>query len=131
MALKLTLKPEEKVIVNGAVIANGGAKTTLSIENSAIILRQKDILTEEQANTPAKRIYFCLQLAYLDSDHERDYLEKANLLVRDFIEAAPTEEVRSILEPVGHDVSARNYFKALKQLKRLIAYEEKRLNYGG
>ena len=130
MALKLTLKPEEKVIVNGAVIANGGAKTTLSIENSAIILRQKDILTEEQANTPAKRIYFCLQLAYLDSDHERDYLEKANLLVRDFVEAAPTEEVRAILEGVGHDVSARNYFKALKQLKTLIAYEEKRLNYG-
>ncbi len=131
MALKLTLKPEEKVIVNGAVIANGGAKTTLSIENSAIILRQKDILTEEQANTPAKRIYFCLQLAYLDSDHERDYLEKANLLVRDFVEAAPTEEVRTILEAVGQDVSERNYFKALKQLKKLIAYEEKRLNYGG
>lgn len=131
MALKLTLKPEEKVIVNGAVIANGGAKTTLSIENSAIILRQKDILTEEQANTPAKRIYFCLQLAYLDSDHERDYLEKANLLVRDFVEAAPTEEVKQILEAVGTDVSSRNYFKALKQLKKLIAYEEKRLNYGG
>lgn len=131
MALKLTLKPEEKVIVNGAVIANGGAKTTLSIENSAIILRQKDILTEEQANTPAKRIYFCLQLAYLDSDHERDYLEKANLLVRDFVEAAPTGEVKQILEAVGTDVSSRNYFKALKQLKKLIAYEEKRLNYGG
>jgi flagellar protein FlbT len=131
MALKLTLKPEEKVIINGAVIANAGAKTTLSIENSAIILRQKDILTEEQADTPAKRIYFCLQLAYLDTDHERDYLEKANLLVRDFIEAAPTEEVREILEPVGIDVSARNYFKAMKQLKKLIAYEEKRLNYGG
>ncbi len=131
MALKLTLKPEEKVIVNGAVIANSGAKTTLSIENSAIILRQKDILTEEQASTPAKRIYFCLQLAYLDNDHERDYLEKANLLVRDFVAAAPTEEVREILEQVGIDVSARNYFKALKQLKKLIAYEEKRLNYGG
>jgi flagellar protein FlbT len=131
MALKLTLKPEEKVIVNGAVIANGGAKTTLSIENSAIILRQKDILTEEQADTPAKRIYFCLQLAYLDTDHERDYLEKANLLVRDFINAVPTDEVREILEPVGIDVSAQNYFKALKQLKKLIAYEERRLNYGG
>ena len=131
MALKLTLKPEEKVIVNGAVIANGGAKTTLSIENSAIILREKDILTEEQADTPAKRIYFCLQLAYLDTDHERDYLEKANLLVRDFINAVPTDEIRELLEPVGIDVSARNYFKALKQLKKLIAYEERRLNYGG
>ncbi|HEX9648212.1 MAG TPA: flagellar biosynthesis repressor FlbT [Alphaproteobacteria bacterium] len=130
MALKLTLKPNEKIIVNGAVLTNGPAKTTFSIENTAVILRQKDILTEENANTPAKRIYFCLQMAYLDREHERDYLEKANHLVRDFVAAVPTEEVRGILEPVGVDVSKRNYFPALRQLRKLIAFEDKRLTYG-
>ena len=74
MALKLTLKPGEKVIINGAVLANAGSKTALSIENSAVILREKDILTEHNANSPAKRIYYCLQLAYLDDEHEREYL---------------------------------------------------------
>ena len=131
MALKLTLKPGEKVIINGAVLANAGSKTTLSIENSAVILREKDILTERNANSPAKRIYYCLQLAYLDDEHEREYLEKANLLVREFIEAVPTAEVKEILGSVGTEVSDRNYFKAMKQMKKLIAFEEKRLNYGG
>jgi flagellar protein FlbT len=131
MALKLTLKPGEKVIINGAVLANASGKTTLSIENSAVILREKDILTEEHANTPAKRIYYCLQLAYLDDENERSYLEKANLLVREFIEAVPTAEVKDILGQVGTEVSGRNYFKAMKQMKKLIAFEEKRLNYGG
>ena len=130
MALKLTLKPAEKVIINGAVLANAGSKTTLSIENSAVILREKDILTEHNANSPAKRIYYCLQLAYLDDEHEREYLEKANLLVREFIEAVPTAEVKEILGSVGTEVSGRNYFKAMKQMKKLIAFEEKRLNYG-
>lgn len=130
MALKLTLKPHEKIIVNGAVLSNGPTKTSFSIENTAVILRQKDILTEEQANTPAKRIYFCLQMAYLDEEHERDYLEKANHLVREFVEAVPTEEVRGILEPVGVDVSKRSYFPALKQLRKLIVFEDKRLTYG-
>ena len=54
MPLKLTLKPEEKVVINGAVLANGPSKTTLSIENSAIILRQKDIMQESDATTPAQ-----------------------------------------------------------------------------
>ena len=131
MALNLTLKPGEKVIINGAVLANAGSKTTLSIENSAVILREKDILTEHNANSPAKRIYYCLQLAYFDDEHEREYLEKANLLVREFIAAVPTAEVKEILESVGTEVSGRNYFKAIKQMKKLIAFEEKRLNYGG
>lgn len=131
MALKLTLKPREKIIVNGAVLSNGTSKTTLSVENEAVILREKDILTEDRANTPAKRIYFCLQMAYLDAANERDYLDKANHLVRDFVQAVPTAEVRAILEPVGVNIAKRNYFQALKQLHKLIDFEAKRLGHDG
>ncbi len=131
MALKLTLKPNEKIIINGAVIANGKSKTTLGIENSAVILREKDIITEERADTPATRIYFCIQMAYLDNEHEREYLERAILLVKEFVTAVPTAEVHDILEPVGTHVAKRQYFQALKQMKKLLAYEKKRLNYAG
>jgi flagellar biosynthesis repressor protein FlbT len=131
MALKLTLKPEEKIIINGAVIANGKSKATLGVENKAIILRQKDILGEEDANTPAKRIYFCVQLAYLDPENERDYLEKTHDLVADFVRAVPTTEVVELLRNVGNSIEQRNYFQALKLLQKLRAFEEKRLNYAG
>ena len=131
MALKLTLKPNEKIIINGAVITNGKSKTVLAIENEAIILRQKDILNEEQANTPAKRIYFCIQLAYLDREHERHYLQQARGLVTEFVDAVPSTEVVEILREVGASIEQRNFFKALKKMRKLLAYEGKRLNYAG
>ncbi|MDP6352320.1 MAG: flagellar biosynthesis repressor FlbT [Alphaproteobacteria bacterium] len=130
MPLKLTLKPEEKVVINGAVLSNGPSKTTLSIENSAIILRQKDIMQEEEANTPARRIYFCIQMAYLDLENTNLYLEKTNQLVRDFMAAIPTEAVKKIIEPLGAELAGGRYFQALKRCRELIAFEEQRLNYG-
>ena len=130
MPLKLTLKPAEKIIVNGAVLTNGNAKTTLTIENSAVILRQKDILQAEDANTPAKRIYFYIQLAYLDEDGREEHLETMRQLAQDFLRALPTAEVAHLIEPLGVDVATGNYFQALKKCRKLIAFEETRLNYG-
>jgi len=129
MALKLTLKPNEKVIVNGAVITNGAAKTAVSIENNAVILRDKDILQEEDANTPARRVYFCVMMAYLDPSNRSTYLERFNEFAADFIRAVPTEEVRDIIVPIGTAVAAGKYFQALRQCKKLVAYEDKRLGF--
>ena len=62
MALKLSLKPHEKVVINGAVIANGDRRSTICVENIANVLREGDIIQPEQANTPAKRIYLPIML---------------------------------------------------------------------
>jgi len=130
MPLKLTLKAGEKIVINGAVLTNGPSKTTFAVENSAVILRQRDIMQPENANTPAKRIYYHIQLAYLDRDNADAYLEKSNELVRDFITAVPTEEVYALFEPLGLEISQQRYFQALKRCREIIAYEDKRLTYG-
>ncbi len=45
MALKISLKPHEKMILGGAVITNGNSMGChLVIENKVPILREKDIL---------------------------------------------------------------------------------------
>ncbi len=44
MALKLTLSPSEKLVVNGAVIQNGDRRASVVVQNKASILREKDIL---------------------------------------------------------------------------------------
>jgi len=62
MALKITLKPQEKLIVGGAVIINGKTKSDLIIENNVPILREKDIMAIKDADTPCKKIYFTIQL---------------------------------------------------------------------
>ena len=62
MGLKLSLKPGEKFVVNGAVLVNADRRSSLVIENTASVLRERDIMQPEDANTPAKRIYFVVMM---------------------------------------------------------------------
>ena len=67
MALKITLKPNERMIIGGAVLANGNSKEcNLLIENNVPILREKDILSEKDADKLCSQIYFTIQLMYID-----------------------------------------------------------------
>ena len=61
MGLKVELKPGERFILGECLVTNGDQRTRLLIEGQAPILREKDIMTPEQADTPAKRIYLCVQ----------------------------------------------------------------------
>ena len=72
MPLKLSLKPGEKFVLNGAVVQNGDRRSALLLQNKASVLREKDIMQFEEATTPARRIYFPVMMMYLDqSDWER------------------------------------------------------------
>jgi flagellar protein FlbT len=65
MALRIELKPRERFILGGAVLQNGEARSELILENNVPILRGKNILSLEEADTPCKRIYFLIQLMYV------------------------------------------------------------------
>lgn len=122
MALKITLKPSEKIFIGGAVITNGKSKCTLVVENKVAILRQKDILNKDQADTPARRIYFTVQLMYIDdariASHHRTYWK----YVRDFLSAAPGS--LGLIDQISEQILGANYYKALKCCKKLIKYEQ-------
>jgi flagellar biosynthesis repressor protein FlbT len=72
MPLKLSLKPGEKFVLNGAVVQNGDRRSALLLQNKASVLREKDIMQFEEATTPSRRIYFPVMMMYLDqADWER------------------------------------------------------------
>lgn len=122
MALKIKLKPHERLIIGGAVVANGDAKCDLIIENEVPVLRDKDILREKEATTPCKRVYFIIQLMYVDG---RDLVEKHNIywsLVKDLVEAAPS--TADILAEISGLIIEGRYYPALKLARKLIEYEE-------
>ncbi|MCF8128900.1 MAG: flagellar biosynthesis repressor FlbT, partial [Deltaproteobacteria bacterium] len=52
MPLKITLKPNERMIIDGAVIRNDSTTCDLIIENKVTLLREKDIMSEKGACTP-------------------------------------------------------------------------------
>ena len=125
MPLRLSLKPNERAIIGGAVIKNGPKSSSFTIENQTILLREKDILTEETANTPAKRIYLVVQLMYLCGglDEAHEYHEKFFTLTREFMAACPTETVLSIVGEIGYNLLDNNFYGALKLCKKLVEYE--------
>lgn len=128
MALKIVLKPQERLILDGAVITNGSTKCELLIENNVPLLREKDILREKEATTPCKRIYFMIQLMYVDKKDLAVKHETYWALVKDVIEAAPS--MSELLGQISGHILNSAYYQALKLAKRLIRYEEEILKYG-
>lgn len=121
MALKVELKPNEKLIVGNCVITNGDQRARLFIDGKAPILREKDILNEETADTPAKRIYFAIQIMYVGQSVDRlqsRYFE----MINDIVSAAPS--TLPIIDAINNDILTGDLYKALRGAKRLIDYEE-------
>jgi len=127
MALKISLKPDERVIIGGAVLQNGGARSDFVIENSVPILREKDIMGLAEANSPCRRIYFAIQLMYVDEKNIEEHRTTYWKLVRDVTQAAPstTGLIDQISEHILHD----RYYQALKLTNQLIEYEQGVMNH--
>ncbi|MBD8890427.1 flagellar biosynthesis repressor FlbT [Roseibium litorale] len=120
MALKVELKPGERIIIGDSVITNDSQRTRLFIEGKAPILREKDILTPATADTPAKRVYLAVQLMYLSSEVEK-IQENYFTLVNDIVKAAPS--TIPYVTRISNAIIASAFYKALKEARKLIEYE--------
>ncbi|WP_298959805.1 flagellar biosynthesis repressor FlbT [uncultured Roseibium sp.] len=120
MALKVELKPGERIIIGDSVITNDNQRTRLFIEGQAPILREKDILTPATADTPAKRVYLAVQLMYLSTDLER-IQENYFTLVNDIVKAAPS--TIPYVTRISNAIITGAFYKALKEARKLIEYE--------
>lgn len=129
MALKLTLKPGEKFVINGAVVQNSDRRTTLVIQNKAAILREKDIMQPEQASTPMRRIYFAIMMMYLDEKNSREHYDLFVQRMTEFMNAISNPEALAQCVGIIQNVHDRLYYKALTACTKMYAFEEARLNY--
>ncbi len=124
MALKIHLKKDQQVVVNGAVIENTTGKTiSLTLKNEASILRSGDILSPEAAVTPASRVYYALQCLYLFPARAEHYLPIFNAFVESYVDAAPSG--RTIAADISAAVEESRYYAALKLARRLMEHEGK------
>ena len=122
MSLKISLKPHERLIIGGAVVRNGDSRAELLVENTVPILREKDIMREEDADSPCKRIYFTIQLMYVDEKNLVKYHDAYWKLVRDVIEAAPSTLM--LIDQISEHILTGRYYQALKAAQKLIEYEQ-------
>ncbi len=126
MALKVELRPHERIIIGACVITNTDQRAKLLIEGDRIpILREKDILTPETADTPAKLIYLSVQLMYLAPDpmvHHPTYFN----LIKELLGAAPSSW--PFIEAINNYILNGDLYHALKEARKLIAHEAKLLD---
>ena len=126
MSLKLRLKPHEKLIIGGAVMVNGPKSAEFLIENNVPILRESDIMGEGQVTSPSRRLYFCVQLMYIDIGNANHYSAQFNELTDAIVTAAPSTEL--LIAQITEKVTDADYYHALKLVRKLIDYEEMLLN---
>ena len=120
MALVIDLKPQEKILIGEAVITNSSSRTRLHIAGDAPIIRQKDIMREEDTDTPCKKIYFLIQCMYIARKPE-EYHDKYFEAVEEIQKAAPSCTI--FFAQINEQILSSTYYKALKLAKELIEHE--------
>jgi flagellar protein FlbT len=110
------------MILGGAVITNGDTRTDLTIENKVPLLRQKDIMGEKEATSLCKKIYFVIQLMYIDEEnlltHQLSYWK----LIRELLGAAPL--MTGFADQINELILSGRYYQALKLAHELIEFEQ-------
>jgi len=124
MALVIDLKPGEKILIGQAVITNDSQRTRLHIAGDSPIIREKDVMQEDDADTPCKRIYFVVQCMYL-SDTPADYHKTYFDIVNDIQHASPSSSF--FFMQINDEIMNGRYYKALKLAKQLIDHESELL----
>ncbi len=115
------------MIVGGAVVTNGNTKCDLFIENRVPILRQKGIMSEKDADSPGRRIYFAIQLMYVDEENLIEHHNTYWKLVQSFVGAAPS--MLSLIDQISENILVSRYYQALKLARKLIDYEQEIIDH--
>lgn len=121
MSLKIRLSANEKVIVNGAVIQNGDRRNVISVINPANVLRGRDVMPEEGADTPVKQAYFMIQGILISSGAGSK--SEAREALADLYASLSCEEARAAVMDAANQFNAEDYYKSLAALRVLLPVE--------
>ena len=121
MTLRISLRDGERMVVNGAVLQAVG-RTNLCVENKAMILRGRDVMTVEEANTPARLLYFACMMAYIDPDNAT-HREAVVKQVGELMTALQSAEAKTVCIAFAEKAAVSDFYGALVDCKWLISYE--------
>jgi flagellar protein FlbT len=122
--LVLELRQGEVMIVNGAPI-RFRTRSRIELTAKARFLFGKQIMPPDQADSPARRIYFALQSAYIGSEEERaNGLIAARDLIGQFQAVTTSALAREILDEALSSAEADDCYRALKLARRIIQHED-------
>jgi flagellar protein FlbT len=129
--LVLDLRAGDRMLVNGAAL-QFRTRTSVMLGNRAQFLFGKQIMTQEEARTPARRVYFAIQAAYVAEEAGRpDYIAAARELANDYSAATTSEIARSILVTAIAALERGDCWEAMRSVRRLFTHDDAVLAYAG
>ena len=127
MPLRIIVKPQERLIINGAVLRNGGSHNiTMIVETQCQFLREGELIKEQDADTPCRKLCLTLQVLHLSEDPtevENLFFAQAVEVMRLMPSAAP------ILLQIQEALAAKQTYAAVKLGKQLMHHERDMLAY--
>ena len=121
MALKIELKPNERVMLGDCVVTNTPAHASV-IEGTVPILREKDIMSLAPARTPRQSASILPYSSCTRSKQPQDHYALYFRLAREILKAAPSAQ--PYIESINNRILTGDLYKALKEARKLIAYEK-------
>lgn len=124
--LVLKLGPHERVLINGAVIENGEKRTRISVMTpNANILRLRDAIHPESANTPVRRVCYLAQLVLTGDAQASDTRLQVLRGIEQLSQILTDIDSRTQLTLASQSVLSGDYYPALKALRTLLPREER------
>lgn len=127
MGLNIRLLHGDKCVINGAVISCKSQRATISVENYAHVIRGPDILNPDDVKTPTQHVYFVIQLMLIDAENVDRHKLHYNTVMGQLRYALENAEVLEALARIDGLVESGDFYAALRELKSVLAYEERLL----
>lgn len=122
MSLRISLRNGERVIINGAVLRSVG-RTDVIVENSSTVLRGRDVMKPEDANTPARRLYFACMMAYIDQDNREKHQQSLLSQLEALVAALEAPEAKAACLRFAEKIALEQFYAALSDARWLFHYE--------
>ena len=124
--LVLKLSPKERVLINGAVIENGDRRSRLSIVTpNANILRLRDAIHPEEANTPVRRVCYIAQLVLSGNAEEEEARLQILRGIEQLSQVFTDTDSRAQLDQATGQILEGNVYQCLKALRTLLPREDR------
>jgi len=122
--LVLKLNPKERVLVNGAVIENGDRRSRISILTPhANILRLRDAIRPDEANTPVRRVCYVAQLVLSGDADAQEAHQQLLQGIEHLSQVFRDADSRTQLGAATDALANNDYYRALKALRALLPRE--------
>ena len=126
--LFLKLAPRERILVNGVVIENGDKRSRLSIKSpNAHVLRLKDAIHPDRANTPVSRACYIAQLILSGDADSVEGRRQLLVAIEGLSQVFDDRDSRQLLNDATDQVTSGNVYQAMRRLRELLPREARML----